>query len=181
MGRMAHPLAFPDFAPAPPMSFLTRLRHLLSGAVLLLAAVSALGQGHRRPPEYDSDGAWAVLTRERGMQPIHRLTPPVLSGDYDGDGIPDHVLLVREHATGKEGIAFLFGGRHDPLLLGAGRAFGNGGDDFSWMDRWSLAARGATVAGVQLQNDAVVVEKSGAASALIYLDSGKPVWRQLGD
>jgi hypothetical protein len=25
-----------------------------------------------------------------------------------------------------------------PVLLGAGRPFGNGGDDFAWIDQWSV-------------------------------------------
>ena len=68
-------------------------------------------------------------------------------------------------------------------ILGAG----NGGDDFEWMDSWQVysktrAARAAGESSVpHLRGDALLVEKSEAASALIYWNGKRYVWSQQGD
>jgi hypothetical protein len=73
----------------------------------------------------------------------------------------------------------------EPALLGAGRPFGNGGDDFAWIDQWSVddrssaRHRGGPSAGEP--TDALWVAKEGAASALIRYRNHKYVWRQQGD
>ena len=90
---------------------------------------------------------------------------------------------IRE--TKKEGIAFCCQGRK-PLIVGAGTDFGNGGDDFSWMDLCYVEGRGTKHGNykgksVSLQSDGLVVAKESSASALIYLRKGKLQWRQSGD
>jgi len=92
------------------------------------------------------------------------------------------------HTYGKQekGIAFLLQGKTS-LVVGAGTDFGNGGDDFSWMDSWHVEDRGTKHGNyrgqsVSLQSDGlVVIAKEGSASALIYLRNGKPQWHQYGD
>jgi len=63
---------------------------------------------------------------------------------------------------------------------------GNGGDNFDWMDIWkvvpkSAAAKSLGRAATALKGDALHVEKSESASALIYWNGAKYVWRQQGD
>ena len=59
-------------------------------------------------------------------------------------------------------------------ILGAGIGIGNGGDDFEWMDSWQVYSktRAAHASGEtsvpHLRGDTLLVEKSEAASALIY-------------
>ena len=106
-------------------------------------------------------------------------------GDFNGDGRADLALLVAHTGSKKEGIAFLLQGGK-PLVIGAGIDFGNGGDDFSWMDLCYVEDRGAKNGNykgqsVSLPSDALVVAKESSASALIYLRKEKLQWRQYGD
>jgi hypothetical protein len=116
-----------------------------------------------------------------------RINPAYLEGDFNGDGKSDLAVLVKQRATGKLGIAIVHGTSGKVTILGAGVAIGNGGDDFEWMDSWQVyskarAAHAASETGVQhLRGDALLVEKSEAASALIYWNGKRYVWSQQGD
>jgi hypothetical protein len=72
------------------------------------------------------------------------------------------------------------------VLLGAGRAFANGGDDFAWLDQWSVDDGGADARRTEdsqasRRADGLFVAKEGSASAVIRYRNGKYVWRQQGD
>ena len=116
-----------------------------------------------------------------------RMNPSYLEGDFNGDGKMDVAVLVKERPTGKIGIAIVHGAAGKVTILGAGIGIGNGGDDFEWMDSWKVysktaAAHSAAETSVpNLRGDALLVEKSEAASALIYWNGKKYVWSQQGD
>ena len=122
-----------------------------------------------------------------GYDVSFHLIPSYLQGDFNGDGNIDVAVLVKQRATGKLGIAIVHGGMGKATILGAGRAIGNGGDDFAWMDSWQVYAknRAAHAAGetsvLRLRGDALLVGKTEAASALIYWNGEKYVWLQQGD
>jgi hypothetical protein len=116
-----------------------------------------------------------------------RINPSYLEGDFNGDGTMDVAVLVKERATGKLGIAIVHGTTGKVTILGAGIGIGNGGDDFEWMDSWQgySKTRAAHASGEtsvpRLRGDALLVEKSEAASALIYWNGKRYVWSQQGD
>ena len=116
-----------------------------------------------------------------------RIKPFYLEGDFNGDGNADVTFLVTERSTGKVGIAIVYSTTGKVTVLGAGTAIGNGGDDFEWMDSWRVYSktRAANAPGEnsvpRLRGDALLVEKSEAASALIYWNGKKYVWSQHGD
>lgn len=116
-----------------------------------------------------------------------RIKPFYLEGDFNGDGKADVAVLVTERSTGKLGIAIVHGTTGKLTVLGAGIGIGNGGDDFEWMDSWKIdpKMRAAHSTGeTSIPNprgDALLVEKSEAASALIYWNGKKYVWSQQGD
>lgn len=116
-----------------------------------------------------------------------QIKPSYLEGDFNGDGKADVAVLVKERSTGKSGIAIVHGTAGKVSILGAGIRIGNGGDDFEWMDSWKIypktrAAHAADETSVpRLRGDALLVEKSEAASALIYWNGKKYVWSQQGD
>ena len=99
----------------------------------------------------------------------------------------DTAVLVKERSTGKIGIAIVHGTTGKVTILGAGIGIGNGGDALEWMDSWQVyskkrAGHAAGQTGVpHLRGDAVLVEKSDAASALIYWNGKRYVWSQQGD
>jgi hypothetical protein len=128
---------------------------------------------------------WAAASAANNVEISGAVNPFYQRGDFDGDGKADLAILVRDKATGKIGILMLHrAGR--PVLLGAGRAFGNGGDDFAWIDRWSVDDCGSNPrrgSGPSARGpaDALWVAKEGAASALICFRNHRYVWRQQGD
>jgi len=88
----------------------------------------------------------------------------------------DAAVLVKERSTGKLGIAIVHGTTGKVTILGAGFGIGNGGDDFEWMDSWQVYSKTRNVP--RLRGDALLVEKSEAASALIYWNGKRYVWFQ---
>ena len=116
-----------------------------------------------------------------------RIKPFYLEGDFNTDCKMDTAVLVKERTTGKLGIAIVHGTTAKVTILGAGLGIGNGSDDFEWMDSWQVYSKthAANAAGrtsvPRLRGDALLVEKSEAASALIYWNGKKYVWFQRGD
>jgi hypothetical protein len=117
----------------------------------------------------------------------NRLNPFYLQGDFDGDGRLDLAALVESAKDRKAGILVLLRARSDGIVLGAGRPVGDHGDDFSWMDVWSVYPKGPVGRGAdekvspRLRGDALLVEKSEAASALLYWNGKGFGWYQQGD
>lgn len=154
-------------------------------AVLACVASTARAQG---PDDQLAPWAmqqWRILAKEQRLTLSPRVNPFAWRGDFDGDGRSDLAILVKHTPSGKEGIVLLLRSRK-PLLLGAGRDFGNGGDDFSWLDAWHVEDRGTRYrasggSALRLAADGLVVGKVGAASALIHLENGEARWRQQGD
>jgi hypothetical protein len=115
------------------------------------------------------------------------LKPSYLSADFDGDRKPDIAILVKQKTTGKIGIAVCHSSTNKILFIGAGTEVGNGGDNFDWMDLWSATPKATAAkqlgkaAAVLLKGAALHVEKSESASALIYWNGTRYVWRQMGD
>jgi len=115
------------------------------------------------------------------------VNPSYLEGDFNGDGKTDVAVLVKKRSTGKVGVAIVSGTTGKVTILGAGIGIGNGGDDFEWMDSWQVysktrAAHAVSETGVpRFRGDALLVEKSESASALIYWNGKRYVWSQQGD
>ena len=165
--------------------------HLLRPLLcLLLALISCVAEGQAIPPsdqlpDWIQD-RWKALAESRKLEISTRINPFVWQGDFDGDGRQDLVILVKHIPTRKEGIAIFTRRLGSPRILGAGTSFGNGGDDFSWIDIWSIQERGSVLTvrsrkPVKLDTDGIYVAKESSASAVIYLKSGKATWQQQGD
>lgn len=116
-----------------------------------------------------------------------RLNPMYLRGDFDGDQKMDIAILVQDKKTKKNGIAIWHAKDNTVHILGAGKQVGNGGNDFTWMDVWSVYPKGRVYRGVgektapRLLGEALLVQKSESASGLIYWNGQKYVWYQQGD
>jgi hypothetical protein len=157
--------------------------------VVALLFVAALATAQALPLESQlpawATKRWAAAAAANNIEISGAVNPFYQRGDFDGDGKADLAILVRDKASGKIGILMLHRvGK--PVLLGAGRPFGNGGDDFAWIDQWTVddggakqRRRGDATEGESA--DALRVAKEGTASALIRYRSGNYVWRQQGD
>jgi hypothetical protein len=115
-----------------------------------------------------------------------RINPYYVQGDFNGDGKVDTALLIEEKASGKAGIAFVLGKRKI-AIVGAGKATGNGGDSFDWMDAWYVYEQGKVQMGADenapptLKGDALLAMKAESASGLIYWNGSTFAWYQQGD
>jgi hypothetical protein len=111
------------------------------------------------------------------------LNPFYVQGDFNGDESLDTAVLVRERETNKAGILIAHGGVDESFILGAGNAFGNGGDDFSWLGAWYVMESYWLVFDEDelVSHDALYVEKLEAASGVIHWTGNAYEWTQLGD
>jgi len=161
---------------------------LIAILVLACCGVGASGQKNSAPsiPE-SATRIFRTSGLDRQYDLSYHLKPLFVQGDFDGDGKPDVAFLIKQKKSGKIGIAVLHSSTSKILLIGAGTAVGNGGDNFDWMDIWKVTTKAnasrkvGRAAAALLKGDALHVEKSESASALIYWNGKRYVWRQLGD
>ena len=115
------------------------------------------------------------------------INPFYLEGDFNGDEKIDIAVLIEEKKTTKRGIIICHGTTKMFYILGAGKTFGNGGDDFVWLDIWKVYRETKVGLGVSetetisLKGQAILVEKSESASAIIYWTGQNYKWYQQGD
>jgi len=151
----------------------------------LSPSLKPAGQVHDIPDAVESAIRNGSLPKDYDVS--FHLDPFYLHGDFNGDGKIDLAVLVKQRSSGKLGIAIVHGTTGKVTILGAGSVIGNGGDDFEWMDSWQVfsKARAAHAAGEtsvpHLRGDALLVEKTEAASALIYWNGKRYAWSQQGD
>lgn len=121
--------------------------------------------------------AWAMKVFNEKLSAryelVQKLEPSFYVGDFNGDGASDVALLIKAKAATKVGIAIIEGKERKIKIVGAGKSFGNGGDDFSWMDVWSVRHTDKV--------DRLYIAKNESASAVIYWDGSKYRWQQEGD
>ena len=137
------------------------------------------------PPEMRIAFAKSPLAKR--YQLSAQINPFYLHGDFDGDGQQDTAILIKERSTEKNGIAIYHGKANRLVIVGAGRDWGNGSDDFPGLNAWYVFRRGPVGQGAdgkkppKLRGDALIVIKTESASALIYWDGKRYAWYQQGD
>lgn len=118
----------------------------------------------------------------KGAPEPGNATSCILRADFDGDGRSDAAILVVETAEPRRRGIALLASDADRALLGAGKAVGNGGADFGWMDAWRVVKKAdATRLLSRASGDALLVEKAESAGGLIGIVDGRPQWTQWAD
>jgi hypothetical protein len=123
------------------------------------------------PPWVDSVVGPLLLSGKYNLR--LRVNPFFQIGDFDNDRRMDAAVFARDGASGKEGILLLRRARPTPVVIGMGHPFGNGGDDFTWLDIWRVESGP--------NGDQLVVEKSESASGAITWGGRGYRWTQLSD
>jgi len=124
---------------------------------------------------------------------ISDINPFYLEADFNGDEQLDIAFFVKHKTDEKKGILIIHGKSKKIFLLGAGNSFGNGGDDWNWLEVWkvyrSKTAEKTTFSDsyeivgsetVQLQNVAIEVSASESASNLIIWNGEEYEWIHTG-
>jgi len=127
-----------------------------------------------------------MASKSMEYKQIKSLIPSQITGDFDGDGIPDCVIAVKNKKN-EQGLVFYLSSTRKTYLLGAGTSF----NDWSYLDfgKWQLHSRterveaGGEEAGEppRLIGDALLVVWDEAGSGLIYWDGKGFQWYQQGD
>src|SRR5262245_15499674 len=107
---------------------------LLLGAEISVEQRSSLPRWARAA--YERSGLSAKSAISSHLNPFYQR------GDFDGDGKPDLAVVVRERESGKIGVLFVRRSSKMCEVVGAGRLLDAGGDDWSWLDAWSVYDRG---------------------------------------
>ena len=102
----------------------------------LLIAAAVQSQTTNLPP-------WFLdAFRKKGLDKKYTVTsflkPNYLQTDFNGDGSPDIAVLITEKQTKKKGILLIHGKTNEHFVFGAGITFGDGDDNFTWADKWSI-------------------------------------------
>jgi hypothetical protein len=122
------------------------------------------------------------------------LSQQFLQADFSGDGKQDIAIWVERKEDRKKGVLFFFEEQSEPVVVGAGKEFGNAGDDFKWAGIWEIVDAKVTkettfdkegdVSGskdVALERPAISIRESEGSGGLIYYDGKKFIWIHQGD
>ena len=122
-----------------------------------------------------ADSAWRKASLARSLVRDSSVQPVRLVADFDGDGRRDVAWLVRHRTTRARGVLIVHASGRAAQQCGAGVTFGNGGDNFDWMDSWKVApAQGG-------KGFALLVTSAESGGGRIEFRSGRYVWKQMGD
>jgi hypothetical protein len=159
--------------------------------IAVLAMIVGVQQQEYRPVDFNVPEVVQERAEREHLFEKYRVrdavNPFYLRGDFDGDGKLDYAVLVESKTNHKRGIALFLTSQRLIRVLGAGTKFTNAGDDFAWMDAWSVYGKRPVERGAdegpppKLIAEAILVEKSESASALIYWDGKTFRWYQQGD
>jgi hypothetical protein len=137
---------------------------------------------------------------EKKYDLMHFLHPSFLEADFNGDSSVDIAVLIQERSTKRKGVLIMHGSTNQYFILGAGKDFGNGSDNFgTWLNHWALWKKKTaeeTVVDektsdlrsskrVRLLRPALLIDQQQdgglLAGGIIYWDGKKYIWIQQGE
>lgn len=160
-------------------------------ATILLILASLVLSGQANLPLWGQERMKEI---EKEYDVAKYIYPYFLQADFSGDQKDDLAVLIQGKTGKKKGIAIIFSGSNKHFILGAGKKFGNGGDNFSWADKWDIFNTKTTyettfkengdVDGgreVKLDRPAIEIRENEGSGGLIYFTGSGFTWIQQGD
>lgn len=111
----------------------------------------------------------------------NRLNPLYLEEDFNGDGVLDIVIPIKQTKTLKMGFAIIHGQSNEIYIIGAGTEIRNGlSDDMSHIDIWKINREKKNYPGLEentgsgkdgeliLENPSLQIEKSELGGGQVY-------------
>ena len=135
---------------------------------------------------------WTTTTLKKlKLDSLYKLSdfinPFYIEADFDGDNKSDIAVATEQTKTKKKGIIILHRATGRYFVLGAGNNFGNGGDNFDWMDIWKVYTDKKISPGVgeikpmDLKVNGIYIAKSESSGGVIFWTGNKYKWYQHGD
>ncbi|NQV15075.1 hypothetical protein HQ531_06420 [bacterium] len=109
-----------------------------------------------------------------------QMSPFFQRGDFNGDGEIDIAIQVLNKFSHKRGIVFLHSNDLSYNIIGAGKNFGNLGDDFSWLRKWRIDSFTHVKGGNSDGAEALILDNPDFPKSLVYYD-GKTYQTQAMD
>jgi hypothetical protein len=116
------------------------------------------------------------------------LNPFYLSGDFNGDGRQDLAVWVEHIKSRKVGVLIIHGGKVAHTVIGAGVDWDKRGEDYAWMDMWSIEPKGKVFQSphegnrkVATRGDSLILTKSESAAFAVYWSGSRYRSYQLSD
>jgi hypothetical protein len=138
-------------------------------------------------PEWVCQSAFEAKLHAK-YSPDTKVNPFFLGADLDGDGRLEVAVWITETRTKKRGLVIFHQSKTRPFILAAGTKWDDRGDDFLYLDKWSLIPRGEKLESpheegrkVLLKGDALVLAKSESAAFAVYWSGGRYKSYQLSD
>jgi hypothetical protein len=165
-------------------------RKLLLLACILLFVGSTFGQTPIEPKYRLPKWVFLIFENDKSFRSKYEISdyinPFYLEGDFNGDSLIDVAIAIKDKSTQKRGIIIVNQSNKGYFIIGAGKTFGHGRDDFDWLDMWSvyrdkfIEDPGTFRKTVELNHPAILVEAFEKFSAIIYWNGAKYVWFQQG-
>ena len=149
-------------------------------AVTLLGVAPASAQLSRRTfgglPRW-ADSALVAAGVGRQFTLSSRLNPAYEFADFDGDGLSDVAVGIKDTGGLRYGIAIVHRIDGSVHVVGAGQPIGNGKDELSWRASWSVTSprRGRHLA---FGRDVLYISQPGARDGWLAWDGRAYVWME---
>ncbi len=151
----------------------TRLQQIF--LTLLILSVAAYAEETFSEARYDDlpKGVYTSLVGSGFFDKYEvyfEMTPFFQRGDFNGDGEFDIAIQVVSKTSRKRGIVFLHSSDLNYYVIGAGKQFGDLGDDFSWLNKWRIDSFSLQQNRISARAEALILDNPDFPKSLVYFD-----------
>lgn len=156
------------------------MRKNLSKLILgiLITNLTLLGNAKFNEARYDDlpKGVYSALVGAGFFDKFDiyfEMTPFFQRGDFNGDGAFDIAIQVVSKTTRKRGIVFLHQNDLNYHVIGAGKPFGDLGDDFNWLKKWRIDGHTLRKNLISTTAEALILDNPDFPKSLVYFHNGR--------